>query len=38
MHIYDGGVLMTKRDWRELEPWIKEQIDILIEDSLWYVL
>lgn len=29
---------MTKRQWRELEPWIEEQIDILIEDSIWYVL
>lgn len=29
---------MTKRQWRELESWIEEQIDILINESIWYVL
>lgn len=27
---------MTKRMWRELEEWVKEEIDILINESLWY--
>ena len=29
---------MTKQQWRELESWIEEQIDILINESIWYVL
>ena len=29
---------MTKAQWRELEPWIEEQIDILIRGSIWYSL
>ena len=29
---------MTKRQWREVESWIEEQIDILINESIWYNL
>ncbi len=29
---------MTKLKWFDLEDWIERQIDILIEESIWYNL
>lgn len=29
---------MTKLQWNDLEDWIEKQIDILIEESIWYNL
>lgn len=29
---------MTKLEWFDLEDWIEKQIDILIEESIWYNL
>lgn len=29
---------MTKLRWSDLEDWIEKQIDILIEESIWYNL
>ena len=29
---------MTKLQWNDMEDWIEKQIDILIEESIWYNL
>lgn len=29
---------MTKLEWFDLEDWVERQIDILIEESIWYSL
>lgn len=29
---------MTKLEWFDMEGWIEKQIDILIEESIWYNL